>query len=296
MKRDIKRAIIQTLLYSDIFAYPLTKEQLWQFLITKKKVSKKSFEETLSKKILAVSVQNGLYFLKGRDRIFKKRMQRREESKKKLYDAHRIVSFLSFVPTLRFIGVSGALALENAKKDDDIDLFIITQKNSVWLTRLLVLFLLQFLGKRRKRADVHASGKICCNMFISEEKLTFPKDRQDMFTAHEIAQLKPMLDRNNTYKKFIVKNKWVLQFMPNSIDSIDSKILRYKDTKKKSPNILISQYLNIFEVIAKQVQLRYMKGLITKETITDSFLAFHPYDYRSVILKRYNQRLKKYNL
>lgn len=296
MSTEINKALLRTLLYSDIFDYPLTKEQLWQFLITKKKVSKKSFEETLSKKILAVSVQNGLYFLKGRDRIIKKRLQRQEESKKKLYHAHTIVSYLSFIPTILFIGVSGALALENAKKEDDIDLFIITQKNSVWLTRLLILFLLQLLGKRRKRAEVHASDKICCNMFISEEKLIFSKDRQDMFTAHEITQLKPLFDRNNAYKKFMVKNKWIERFMPNTIEI---KKLRNEDSKGKKIkrlNYLVTQLLNILEFLAKQVQLWYMRDYITTETITEAFLAFHPHDYRFSILNKYKRTLKKYNL
>ena len=36
--------IIKTLLYSDIFDFPLTKDELWFYLITSQKVSKKEFE------------------------------------------------------------------------------------------------------------------------------------------------------------------------------------------------------------------------------------------------------------
>ena len=37
-----------------------------------------------------------------------------------------------------------------------------------------------------------------------------------------------------------------------------------------------------------------MKNHRTKELISDSILAFHPIDYRGIILRKYNQRLKRY--
>lgn len=287
MLSQTQKAIVRTLLYSDIFDYPLTKDEIWKFLISGKRISKKSFDKIM-RKHPSFSFKKGFYYIPGREKIISKRTQRREESKRKLHLAHTIVSYLSFIPTILFIGISGALALENAKKDDDIDLFIITQKNSLWITRFLVLALLQFLGKRRKRGEVDTADKVCCNMFINEENLMFPKDRRDVFTAHEIVQLKPLFDKGNTYIRFMKENKWVEKYMPNAIE--------IKKLKNKSPNYVITQLLHLFEFFAKRFQLWYMKNHRTKETILDTFLAFHPYDYRSVILNAYKNRLKKYHV
>lgn len=287
-------SILKTLIYSDIFDYPLTKEELWRFLIAK---NVENIDRVTFKKALIMfppgrwEYKHGFYFLSGREEIVGKRERRKKEGGKKLDFARKIIQKLSLVPTVSFIGISGGLALENSEKNDDIDLFVITSKNTLWVTRLILVFLLIIMGQYRGRGKKE-SQKVCLNMLIDEESLSFPKKRQDLYTAHEIVQLRPVLNRNNVYEKFMNANRWVKKFLPNGIDI---RILGYKDIKKKSPSILISQYLSIFERIAKSIQLSYMKKHRTKETISDHFLAFHPFDYKSFVLKEYNKRLNKYD-
>ena len=117
-------------------------------------------------------------------------------------------------------------------------------------------------------------------MFIDESVLKFPQERQDIYTAHEIVQMMPLFERENTHQRFITANRWIKEYMYNAIDI---RILRYKDTKKILPNIL--------EPLTKYIQLTYMKRHRTNETVSDSLLAFHPSDYRKQVLKEYNKRL-----
>lgn len=287
--------ILKTLIYSDIFDYPLTKEEIWKFLIGRK-ISKESFEKSLKTTVFPLDKwehEKGFYFLSGRGEIVKKRIKRKEESIKKLELAKKIIQKLSLIPTVLFIGISGGLALKNAKKDDDIDLFIIASKGNIWITRLIVVLLLILMVQYRGRGKKE-SQKVCLNMLLDESSLSFPKSRHDLYTAHEIVQLKPMFERNNTYNKFLSANKWVAKFLPNAMVRIKNKELRIK-VRQENPLFMIYNSLFVFEKLAKILQLWYMKSHRTKETIGDHFLAFHPFEYKNFVLKEYNKRLKQYD-
>src|SRR5687768_3690701 len=42
-----EQAVLKTLLYSDIFDFPLTKHELWKFLISPREIDKKLFDQAL---------------------------------------------------------------------------------------------------------------------------------------------------------------------------------------------------------------------------------------------------------
>lgn len=107
------------------------------------------------------------------------------------------------------IALSGARAMNNASLADDIDLMIITAENRLWLTRLLVSFLL-FPWLRRGQK---ISRRLCLNLWLDESALVIKT--QNLYTAHEICQLKPLYNRDQTYQKFISANLWYKQFLPN---------------------------------------------------------------------------------
>lgn len=293
MDRETRASIFKTLIYSDIFDYPLRKEEVWRFLISGKSVQRKEFEEELNRVSGAklVHLEGGdFYCLLGRGEIVKTRIKRLKESNKKIISAKKIVKILSLVPTVSFIGISGALARKNSDAKDDIDIFVIARNKSLWITRLMLVLLLILMGQYRWRGKKE-SHKVCLNMLIDEKVLEF--ENQDLYTAHEIIQLRPVFDRKNTYNKFLSANRWINKFLPNGIDI---KSLRYKNTKRNLLNILISQYLSLFEPLAKLLQLLYMKKHRTKETAEDHFIAFHPFDYKSYVLKEYNKRLGGYEI
>lgn len=274
-------SVLKALIYSDIFNYPLRKEEIWKFIIGK--ISRKSFEGEL-KNLSGVGFKNNFYYLWGRSKIIEKRIERKKESQRKLITAKIIARIFSLVPTVLLIGISGGLAMENAEEKDDIDLFVIVSRGNIWITRLILIFLLILMGRYRRR-EKKESNKVCLNMLIGEEALAFPKSRNDLYTAHEIIQMRPVFERKNTYKRFLSANKWVLKYLPNGI-RIEKE--RYEKVNKSSQSVL--------EVIAKIIQLWYMKKHITSETIQDYFLAFHPYEYKYHVLKEYNKRLRKYSL
>lgn len=295
MSSRLKSQIIQTLVYSDIFNYPLTINQIYKFLIGSNEITKDKISKEI-KKIKSVSNLKEFFFLKGRENIVYQRIEREKESKKKLLLAKKAASCLSVIPKILLIGLSGNLAMNNAKKDDDIDFFIITEKDSIWLARFLSIWTLDVLGLRRKRIDKKVSNKICLNMFVDEDALNFNSRNHDLYTAHEITQMVPLFERKNMYKRFLHMNKWVVKYLPNSlnIQKLNRELSGNKIYKSRQHiNILLLNYLVIFlEFFTKKIQLWYMRKHKTTEIITDKFLAFHPFNHKDRILKIYKRRIR----
>jgi D-beta-D-heptose 7-phosphate kinase/D-beta-D-heptose 1-phosphate adenosyltransferase len=284
--------ILKTLLYSDIFDYPLRKEEIWNFLISPVKQNKKEIFKCLNVKNSRIESKSSLFFVKGRKDIVTGRIEREKHSLQKIIFARNIIRKLAIIPTVYFVGISGALAMRNSNKDDDIDLFVVAARNSVWTTRLLMVILLSLLGVYRRKNDKNVSDKICLNMLIDENALSFPKERNDLYTAHEISQIMPVFNRGKTYERLLSSNTWIKEFLPNVFEK-----------KSKTPfasgislvNKIINRMLRIIpvEIIARNLQTGYMKKNITKETVSGNFLAFHPFDYKRHILNSYKRKLSE---
>jgi hypothetical protein len=52
-------------------------------------------------------------------------------------------------------------------------------------------------------------------MFLDEDHLEIPEKEQDLFSAHEVCQLKPIWSKDNVYQEFITQNQWYQKFLPN---------------------------------------------------------------------------------
>lgn len=295
-KSEEIRAVIKTLAYADVFDYPLTLDQVHRFLIAFSALNKQSVYRLLQQLYQTIKRNNRYYYFAHRTTIIEKRLQREKESKKKLITAIKMASFLRLIPTVQLIAVSGALAMKNVDAKDDIDFFIITKAQRLWITRMLALLLLQVFGKRRRHGQREFSDTICVNMLLSERALRFSKNYQNLYTAHEIIQIQPLFDRGNTYVKFINANRWVKKYLPNAL-------VRRKTTRIHTQNyaqtifstaLQIVMRFSALEIFAKQIQIWYMKRHRTTETITDVLLAFHPVNYHKKIMHEYKKRVKQY--
>lgn len=292
-----EEAIIKTLLYSDIFDFPMTRHELWNFLISDRKLSRQEFTDALANLSLYITQKDGYFALRDRETIIKKRKKNIPEVQKKFHIARRVVKYLSYIPTIRFIGISGGLSLGDATSDDDIDFFIITRKNTLFMTRLLVLGLLEFLGLRRKRSDAAPADKICVNLFLDESRLSWPAKKRDLYTAHEIVQVKSLFEREGTYKRFLESNTWVKNFLPNSLDEkyifmgagwkTDYQTLRF---------ISFFFFSRPIEHLMRFFQEQYMQTHRTTEHVSKTLLALHPNNYRFKTLEILRSKCEKLGL
>lgn len=209
---SFQKSIFKTLVYADIFSYPLTFDQLKKFLITSKKTD---FDITDINKIKGILKRENYFYLKGRSEILKKRVKKERYAKEKIKIAQKTARLLKLIPFIKMVGITGNLTMKNTSRDDDIDFLIVTGKNRLWLSRFLVVFLLELLRKRRHPGEKEVKDKICLNMFLDEDNLKIPKKEQNLFSAHEILQFKPLWQRGNIYDDFLNQNQWVKEFLAN---------------------------------------------------------------------------------
>lgn len=282
MKNQLKINIIDTLSYFDIFNYPLTIDELELFLHydqANRRILKK-----IIKDIPIIGYKNGLYFFMGRRNIAIKRKIQEKENQRKLKIASRYIRYLSFVPGVKMITLTGSLAMKSASKDDDIDLLIITRKDTLWSTRFLTVLFAKLLGKKRDYKNKDYKDKLCLNMFMDENELKFT-DR-NLYIAHEIVQMKTYFDEGNLLDRFIKKNSWIKDYFPNI-----SVSKRNKRAKRWFEFMFFSQRLTKYtNMLMFAFQYLYMSRRITKEKISLKRALFHPNDGSRFILNEHKKR------
>ena len=215
----MKKAILKTLVYSDIFNFPLKKQEIWDALIWEEKPLPKfsDFEKELEslKKTRKIKSDKGFFFVFNNKKAIVLRKKREKYSKEKLKVAKKTGFWLKAVPTIKMVAITGSLAVLNSEKQDDIDFLIVSSENKLWITRALATLAIELVAKRRRPNQVEIKDKICLNMFLDEKALKFQKQRRDLFSAHEISQVALLWERNNCFKNFKKNNLWVKDYLPN---------------------------------------------------------------------------------
>lgn len=203
---NVKQDILATLSYFDIFNYPLTQTEIAQFL--KNIYSQEEFTEGL----LTLTMENWVYkfdeFYTLQDDYapVQRRRKGNVQAKSMLKTAERIAGFLSNFPFVKGVAVSGSLSKNFADENSDIDFFIITEKNKLWLARTF-MHCFKKIAMLQKKQDWY-----CMNYYIDEEMLQIKE--KNIYTATEIATLLPMRGIQ-IFNEFFKSNSWSKNFLPN---------------------------------------------------------------------------------
>lgn len=279
-----------TIFYHSLFSFPLRVKEIekWQ----PGKAIKFGF-----KKAPLISSSDGFYFIKGEEKQVGERLKREEFSKKKIKIAKKNSEVLKFLPFIKFIGITGSLAMENADFDSDIDLLIITRKRTLWTTRLLVLLFLKFRKiSVRRFFDKKVKDKLCLNMWLDEEDLEWRG--RNLFSAHEIAQIVPIFNREKTYERLIFLNSWIFDFWPNAISNKGKFFKNYNPNKEESflSRLIYFCVSNFIEPLAYFLEKLYMRGKITREIVSRKRAIFHPVDWNKKVIRELERRGGKIGL
>jgi predicted nucleotidyltransferase len=202
----VKHDILATLSYFDIFDYPLTQPEIYQFLKTNYTHSEFVAGLYQLRAESWVYQFEELYSLQDNFSLLPRRRQGNAKARQMLKTAERIASFLSAFPFVRGVAVSGSLSKNFADEQSDIDFFIITASNRLWMARtMLHLFKkITFLfGKQ---------DWFCMNYFVDEDMLQIRE--KNIYTATEIATLLP-LRGIESFRQFFLQNRWTRGFLPN---------------------------------------------------------------------------------
>lgn len=283
MTKNLTRSALETLAYHDLFDYPLTQQQLHRFCpvkTTQGKISLALKELILEKK---VAKKSSFFYLSGRGFTTQTRVQREKYSKVKLKKARKLAETLRYIPYIQMVAITGALAMNNSHKDDDIDLLVVSLTNALWTTRLFSNIFLH--RNRRKPGKPEVKDKACLNIFLNCDSLKIRT--QNLYIAHEIAQTRPIWQRGNTYNSFANDNSWIKNYLPNWEPYQPDSFSTY-------PQSILSPLfskLSLLESSAKLMQLFYMRKKRTREKIGDSQIFLHPRNTKDIILNTYRKRL-----
>lgn len=276
----LEEAVVLTKKYAAFFGSRLSQRELHRWLISDKTYS----EETIKK-----------LFPKGT------KVRPDHSEAKKFALARKVAKFLAFIPTVSSVAITGSLAINNSKPGDDIDLFIITRPDTLWLTRLLIVPLVGFFFKRRLPAKAAIKNSICLNLWLDESALAVPANKRNLYTAHEVLQAYPMFDKGGVYRHFLLANRWTAHYLANAYDlALKSGPGQAKKTRGTNPSRRRGEVSTVFawpnrilkslNAIAFKLQYLYMKKRITHETVTLHSAYFHPRD----LFPKLNQHLGIY--
>lgn len=287
----MEKSILKTLIYYDIFNFPLKAWEIHKWLIGTE-ASLKQIEKTLRKmdKELRIKNQGDYWFLSNRKGLVKDRIEKGRISKQHFRIAKNVSLLFKLIPWVKLVGVSGSLSMMGSSKKDDIDLFIVTSKNRIWISRFFLIFLTSLTGLRRKRREkvLSANGKICINLILEEDNLD--QRKKNIYLAHEVLQMRPIWQRDEIYSRFLHTNDWAFKYLPNW----KSSIIEIKNQKSKSKNNnLQNGFVDLLEELAKNFQLKIMGNPDKSERIENGALYFHPEDKGVKILEEYKKRVKE---
>lgn len=288
-------SILKVLAWFDLFNYPLTAEEVLFFL--DHKAGRDEFDSALEQLVAERIVFRlaNYYSLQENIYLAARRNKGNLHAKHLLATAHRVAKILYHFPFVRGIGISGSLSKSFADEKADIDLFIITSSNRLWIARTAMHFfkkLTYLVGKQHW---------FCMNYYIDEEALQIKE--KNVFTATELITLMPICG-NGSVSHFFQANEWAKNYYPNYTD----RIPLYKDNgkghrvKKFLEYILdnrlgsrLDQYL--MRVTARRWKQKEEKHLLNMRGIrlslsTDRhFSRPNPVYFQRSILEQYQQKL-----
>lgn len=203
--KEQELAVLRAVTYAALFDYPLTLSQLRESL-----AGVAADEATIAVwcrqgALLqsAVEQRGGLFFPAGRADLIDTRRRREAISHAMLEQNRRILNLVSRMPFVEMVALSGSLAHLNAERSADVDLFVITRANRVWLVTVAVLLISKALGWRRH---------LCLNYVVSERQMAIASS--DLFTANQIIHLRPLFG-GTVYQQFLDANPFVSRCYPN---------------------------------------------------------------------------------
>lgn len=202
----VETAVVWTLAYADVFDYPLTWREVHRYLVGREAAASAVHDLLINGAAPKEVTRKGEYFtLPGRERVVEVRRQRASAAAETWPKAVRFGRAMARLPYVRMVAVTGALSMDNATPDDDIDYLIVTETGRLWLSRAIII---QFVVKPAARDGI----ELCPNYLLTER--AFTHFSRNLFTAHEIVQM-VVIAGVETYRRMCRSNRWVSRFLPN---------------------------------------------------------------------------------
>ncbi len=221
MKRlSLEESLLATLAYFDIFSYPLTLEELFRFLWCPPPQQTAGHVEELLlrlKQEKKVEEGGGYWFLPGHASFVEKREVARKVVEEKFLRAGKAMRVMAWIPFISAVFVCNTAGMGTAKKESDIDVFIVVREGRLWFTRLLITLTLTLTGMRRTKHRV--TNQICLSFFVTEAALDLAPlaiSTPDVYLMYWLDLLVPVYDSKNVHRTLMGKNTFAKAYLPHA--------------------------------------------------------------------------------
>lgn len=269
----LARAVLLTAVYSDLFDYPLTADELFAWLPVRcpdreqleRAVTALADRPTAGRRLVE---SDGYLCLAGREELAALRRRRSALAARRWPPARRFGRWLARVPFVRMVAVCGSHAVENGDDDGDVDFFLVTAKDRLWLVHTVTM-ILRRLGRR-------LGVVLCPNYLLTTASLRV--ETRDLYTAREIVQAVPLWGEE-VYEQFLAANPWVEDFLPQAGLEDRRRFLekpRRGWTVRCFETLLGGGFGDVLDRLVHRLLLRYYRWRLrrygwTRKTVEDAY-------------------------
>jgi hypothetical protein len=263
--QTLENSILKTLAYFDIFRYPLLEAEIRQFLDIP--VITIALEHTIKNLVEKQRIfrLGEFYSLRNDQSLAEYRKKGNDRAKHLLKKGMRIADFLYHFPFVKAVGISGSLSKNFADPKADIDFFIITSKNRLWVARS-ILHLYKKLTYLAGRQNYY-----CMNYFVDETALNI--EQRNIYTATEIKTLLPVKGKI-AFENFFRINEWSDEFLPvypaQQLPQEKKAAIKFKQLIERICNAGFGERLDnwLMKITASRWKSKELKGKKNKKGLT----------------------------
>lgn len=238
---DMHRNLETVYRVSSYFDFPFTANEVADYFLPGINISGNKLLKLLTDGNFAdipFKVQNG-YLLTREDQSPSLRIVREAISAKKLKSAAHFSTYLSrLIPWINTIAVTGSVAYGSAGQRDDIDFFIVTKINRLWISCLLALVFIRVLKILRLQPSMLLSF---CMSYVHDEdgfRKEASRNPNPLF-ARELLKAIPLAGKEN-YRKMLEENEWVKEMhSAQYVAKVQSLPYCERDRDASNENIVI---------------------------------------------------------
>jgi hypothetical protein len=285
--------ILSCLAYFDIFDYPLSIDDICRYTGEKSDKVCVEIQSLLQQKMIfnaedyySIRLQPELAALRdaGNARANDYRLKAAKKAK-----------LIARFPYVRGVYISGSLSKNFMSENGDVDYFIVTKPNRLWVARtLLIAYKKVFLLNSRKY--------FCVNYFVDESSLEIAE--KNRFTATELVTLVPMSNFSQ-YKELIRSNDWILDYYAAPLDIVqDKKDASRSWVQKITEPVLNTKLGDKLDAYFLKITLKKWNKKFGKMNPVDFELALksskrvskhHPSNFQKMVLQEFASRMSVIN-
>jgi hypothetical protein len=297
LEDDLDNDVLKTLLYFDIFKYPLKPEETLRFL-QRAGVTLQQVDASLNNLAAGGIVHkfDPYYSLCASDENVVRRVNGNREAERITPFARKRGALIASFPFVKAVMASGSFSKDYMDEKSDLDFFVITSAGKLWIAKtLLAIYKRVFLRNSHKY--------FCTNYFVDEEHMEISE--KNLFTATELATLVPLVNYP-AYERLIRSNGWVREFLPNFIP----RKMEHKVVRRNILRSLVEAFFIPFAALIEKMLMRLsasrLKRLYSRQFTLDDFnIAFkstsgtsksHPRNFQAKVMDLYHRKLADHDL